>query len=354
MLKDWKEISEVEPGYNFEYLATMINPKTHRLFDIAALRGTQDVYITLPSEAYGEKDQEIYILGNGQFDKYDSADVEDEAGSYFRSHTPSGVAERNQGYGFLLYSGIALAALSEGGEGIYSVPNDRLDAAEAFWRSQTKKGYARESCGKSSTDSIEVSYPLEYSVLEELVESENNMSSDECRASMNDYPEDVEVQVEVNRSINLNVLPGHSVFASGMVITWEETDRALDDAAEMAWKKAPVEILYEIKLDSCYDSKLILLLLEHIRDEAGADLDPKRLLYLLETAPPEIIESPSDALFQEFKKSERLRHIYLELAGQQKFNFNAAKKRHKELTANPPKHSKAWRDHFGSFVDESF
>ena len=355
-MTDWSEIGEAIDAKDYEYLFTMINPKTHRLFDICTEDDSpNDVRVVLPSEKYGERDEQLVAVGEGNYDSYDTKYL--ETGSFYRSHSPSGVAEHGSGYGFLLYSGMAVSAFVNGSEeGIFSPPGDRSSTAEAFWEAQVARGFADSVCSDEGESTREIEVPLSYGDAEEAFDREIQYETeDNCAAEFESAPDEVTVEVTYKEQKEINTLSAYSVFHSGMVLTWDESNKRLDDLDENAWNKPPVEILYEIKLDNCFDSKLIVLLVEHIREFAEGGADDKKLIRLLETAPPEMLVSPSDELYAEFKMSEKLRHTYMELTGgQRRFDFEAAKRRQDKLTANPPRHSKAWKDFFGDAVDVDY
>jgi hypothetical protein len=150
-------------------------------------------------------------------------------------------------------------------------------------------------------------------------------------------------------SKEVQTLDASTVMHSGFVLTWSDDIQGFADL-ENNWKAPPLELMYELKLDNCFDSPLILMLLEQIEETAGADVDNKRLLKMLETAPPEIFADPSDEMFEQMKKSGKLHQKYLELAGQTAFDFDKAKERQKQLVANQ-RHSQLWVKHFGSLID---
>ena len=352
-MTDWSEIGEEEDASDYEYLFTMINPKTHRLFDICTeTRAASEVRVVLPSENYGDRGEKLAVMGEGNYDSHDTKYT--DSGHFYRSHSPSGVAEHGAGYGFLLYSGMAVSAFSNDDmEGVFSPPGDRSFSAEAFWKRQVERGYADSICADEGESTREVEVPISYEDASEALEREMRYEGGNCEAEFESAADEATVEITYKEFKEVNTLSAYAVFNSGMVLTWKEDDSRIEEMTDNdSWKKPPIEVLYELKLDNCFDSKLILLLLEHIRENAGEVLDKQKLLRLLETAPPEMMREASDELFEEFKMSEKLRQEYMELAGgQRRFDFDAAKKRQNKLTANPPKHSRAWKEFFGDFVD---
>ena len=306
---------------DYEYLATFINPVTRRLFDAVGL-GTS-IYIICP-ESTDSGAPDAIEMGHANYDRYDERD------DYVRSHSPGGVVEHGVGYGLLVYSGLAMLAADGGHEGIFSTSNRSADAEE-FWSSQVERDYATEQClaGESGQRYVEV--PVDEDYVREEIEQGLEETCGDLDVEVEGY---VEVSADYHASTEAQTLTIDAVMESGFVLGWND-EKFYGNIVE-DWKAPPLEVLYDLRLDNCFNNDTIYLLVKNIRQQAGDDLDKKKLMEMLSTAP--------DRFFED----DKFRRWYMELAGQQTFDFDKLQEDREQMQKNP--RSSAWEEFYGELA----
>jgi len=306
------------PKYN--WIATMINPVDHQLYDILAA-GNQ-CYVVRPEGDYQSPEQLVHIYGKGY---YESSHKEIDGEDFFRSHTPGGVAERGRGLGLLLYSGLSIQTISNerSSSGIYSVTGDRSDAADRWWKAQVEREYVGEY-----EDSVEEEFDTDIDVDEDMID----MCKQDCDASMlSFYPEQFGVTVQYSKDIELQTLPAVNVLKAGLVLAWDEEDNRLQNLFEADWEPPPTEVLLGLDLSTTNDPKLLINILEHLK--ADEDVTLVQLKKFVDRYKGEL-KGVTD--------SELLR----EILGQQNFQFEANPK----LGPVRVKSDRAWKNFYGDFA----
>lgn len=347
-----------KPGVN--YVATMVNAKDHRLYDIVAFDGGENVRIVapLPSQAYKDPRQKIYVFGRGYFSDSDEKELwtGEEDQTFYRSHTPSGVAKKKTGLGLLLYSGISLATVAKygsGAGGIFSEAASRSAEASAWWARQVERGYA-EGYGEQEevegttyrTIYIDEDY-LGFYDRDAQEAAEQGEFGEEMEEATNvevvDFdPSEVEVTISVKGYIDGNVvyLPAANVAASRMVVAWDEDDDDLNALMEDV-EMPPAEVLVQLDMSTVADPILLLNVWNLI--DASPNIHSVDKRFFLQKVPPE------------FVRGLALDQRMLEEYGQQRLPLMDAEQV-EEMVANPRmKHSDVWIDYFGEEVvyDES-
>ncbi len=303
------------------WLATMINPVDHQLYDILAFRNSCNV--VRPEGDYQSPEQKIYIYGKGYYES-DSREIDGE--DFFRSHTPSGVAKKGRGLGLLLYSGLSIQTVSEesSSSGIYSVSGDRSDKAEQWWKAQVEREYVDEY-----DDSTEDEFETEILVTKGMID----MCEKDCDASMlSVYPEEFLVTVQYSKSVELQTLPAVNVVKAGLVLAWDEEDEELNNLFEQAdWEPPPTEVLLGLDLSTTKDPKLLINILEHLQKDEEVTLAQLR----------KFVDRFSGEL-----KGVTDSKLLLEILGKQNFEFEANPK----LGPVRVKSDKAWKDFYGDLA----
>lgn len=301
---------------DYVYLATCINPKDGRLYDIIRSKTGTSVSVTTSSEDHSAW---AYRFGKGHYDKYDEFEWDGE--DFYRSHTPDGVAERGGGLGFLLYSGLALAAFEKetSGYGVYSETEQRSSLATRWWENQVRHEYAEEA----SKDSYE-SDEHEINTADVL-----DIDTDYCHSI---DPERVYVTVECSTSKEVQVLKATTVAEKGFILAWSDS---LEE--KMDFEEVPREVLWDIDPSTVTDPKIIANLLE----ELAKDNDHPRLRRFAGKL-PQVLKGITHP-------------VLLEMLGQQTFPFarvqeDVEEQLQSEMKANrgkSKKYSKEWLEYFG-------
>lgn len=333
---------------NNEYLATLINPVDKRLYDVVLRIRTVYIVAPMPNSLY--KTGTLQVYGSGAYDNDDSTEIEydGETETYFRSHTPSGVTKKGAGLGLVLYSGLSLAAKTEGYYtdvgGVYSSNAERLGDATRWWKAQVSRGYAEQE-GKWLSGYGEVTVEVDEDTIgdieslassgyfgTEMEEAEN--------VSISEYsPSSFEVEVHVDGEAEVQYLPAKKVAESNLVVAWNteldefnEVDELLSEWVELP----PAQILSELDLTTVGDVNLILNLWDVLVQQEAT---PKQKKQFLEHVPPAFSVVPE----------------ILQLQGQQTLPFEEVQEQaQEEVAANPRprvKHTRAWDDYFGELSE---
>lgn len=320
-----------EPGA--VYIATLLNPVDHRLYDVVYLSDKYYIVAPLPNEAYEEYSAQLSVYGEGYFDTYDSKEIEFEGtGTYYRSHTPSGVDKKKSGLGLMLYSGLALAAVTEKASGIYSQKKQRSSEATRWWSAQVQRGLAGES-EYGEMEQVTVSVDIDEEMVEDMARQGSTELEDADEVTVIEGPDPTSVDVEVTLEgvVSLQVLPASHVAEAGLVVSWNDDYKALNMEMGGIKELAP-EVISEIDMSTVGDSDLVLGLFRVMFESDGAtDAQKKRFL-----------KNVSDRALTPAVKNE-----IAELMGQKRLPFGT------EVAANPApkkKHSKAWAKQFGAFI----
>ena len=335
---------EGDPGA--KYVATLLNPVDHRLYDLVDLKYAYYLFSPMPNEAYSDPEARFIEYGHGSFDDDDSKDIyyDGEEGEYFRSHTPGGVTKKKSGLGLLLYSGLALAVvLEKGREGIFSETKDRSNEASTWWKAQVTRDYAEEG-----EDTVYGSGLITVDIDEDMIledvrsaagrgyfgESIQEVDEDDVQIIEGPDPSYIEVEVSVEATASIQYLPAVKVAESKLVIAWNEGDSDLDSLMEEKGEHPSPEILSEVDMSTVGDPDLILLLWGMVKDSDISEAKKKRFLNNVPKGP--LIDADPRIL---------------EMMGQLRLPFEELLK--EEVAANPPrevKHSKAWAKAFAEFI----
>ena len=323
-------LREVEGTENTKYIATLINPVDHRLYDVL-FRPRWGTMITnpRPNVFYESPDNKIYIMGRGGVDRYDEKEIEGE--TYYRSHSPSGVAQKKKGLGFTLYSGMSLVAVYHTAAGIFSVQGDRSYDAERFWQAQVQRGYAEEA-----SDYFQDEFETEVRIDEDMID----LCEVDCDAShLSHYPDIVSVTVDYERGQEIEYLPAVNVADNGLVLAWNEED---DELNALEYEEPPPDVLIGLDLSTTMDPALLINIVERLENEESIGTD--QLQRFINRFPGPLQGADSQTI--------------RELLGQQRLDFGEVEVAvEQELVANPRvKSDKAWKEYFGDLakpVDES-
>lgn len=324
-----KNLRGMKGGENREYVATFINPVDHRLYDIVS--NSDDVYVLapMPSEAYKDPEASFFNYGNGSYDEYDEFEGP-EGGTYYRSHTPSGVYAKKQGLGLMLYSGLALNVVRQAEkDGIFSELKDRSGAATEWWEAQVQRGFADQTGDwKPHSDQVDVH-------IDEDWIDKCELSPEDCEADIDSIqPDYVTVYVDFIKERIVQILPAVKVAESEFVVAWDETDEKFNDFMEQEVIEVPNEVLAEVDMSTTKDPGLLLNILERLeKDEA---IETHQLQRLVDTFPGPLKGADSQVLRQRipFEEIEE-----------------SAERAEKQMVANPKRrHSAAWKKHFGKLA----
>ena len=320
---------------NSEYIATLLNPVDHRLYDFVRLSNAYYLVAPLSNEDYADPRTKLAVFGQGHFDRYDSKDIDYEGlGTYFRSHTPSVVDKKKSGLGLLLYSGLALAAVTRGASGIYSQKSSRSDEATRWWKSQVQRGFAGES-EYGEMEQVTISVDIDEDFVEQQAREYSSELEDAEEVSIVDGPDpsSVDVDVTLEGVMELQVLPATHVADAGLVISWNEDYNQLN--TEMGGiEELPSQVLAEIDMSTVGDPDLVLgIFSTMVESEKG---------FVSEAQKKKFLKSVSERAL-----TPEVRLKIAEMMGQQRLPFTD------EVAANPApkvKHSKEWAKAFSAFI----
>ena len=133
-----------------DFLGIVVNPKSAKPVFVQREDATQATIQIFTADGYGD----YRYMGTGYLDSGDDESryaVGCHATNIPRCHTPDGVQETGTGYGTTLYTGLVLLAKAKrtvqgmfcGSEAsIHSIPGNRSNFAERWWRSAKKNGLA--------------------------------------------------------------------------------------------------------------------------------------------------------------------------------------------------------------------
>lgn len=333
---NWEEIEheEILGSPNFEYLVSMVNPVDKRLYTVVA-RGNR-VYVAepLPVGEYLDNGRHFKYFAEGYIDPTDEKELnfEGEDATYYRSHTPGGVAVKGKGYGYLLYSALAILAYGRNkySGGVFSELSQRSADATRWWNAQVQQGYASEDrVSAYSTARIEIDVGRE--IRENLDSYLDYFDDIDTSGDLEIYeisPEAVDVEVMVEGLTEVQYLPAKKVAQEGLVIGWASNDARLDELFEDA-KFPSVEVLSELNLDTVQDIEEVKTLWGLIDEDPDAtDAQRERIIHSLD------------------------RDFFL--AHQQELIDMVGKQLKLPLVANrrepKPKYSKAWKEYFGDLA----
>lgn len=303
----------------FQYIATLINPVDRRLYDVVMNEELNSVWIVqpAPNSVYEEagRVRELQKFGRGYFDPDDL--YENGSDTYYRVHTPEGVVRDGVGLGLMLYSGLALAALKHGADGVFSVPGDRTEPGDAWWGSQVQRGLVAEA---SDTEFDVVSVDIEESEIKSRLADAGKQG-----VALDSYdPDQVDVEVEHSRAVQ--VLPAEEVVELGIVLALREGEVDLP----------PLDVVSYLDLSTITDPALLYNVLMALREGEASKAEMTRVLSTL----PNVLrgKSVSDVLavieeleFEDFEE--------LELDD--------------KIKKNAPKPPRAWVDYFGDLTEPS-
>lgn len=339
------------------YMATMINPKDHRLYDLVAFG--DDVYIMAPADTEDYLNPEIPLVnfGNGYLDTGDERTLSyyGETSDYIRCHTPSGVSKKQTGLGLMLYSGLSMATIlkSKQNGGCFSEDSGpRSQNAEDWWTSQVDRGYAEED-----SETVEVTGSGELSNdADRFADStiSETYGSTEQAAALGIFGEEMEDDnirdVTITPSTGyietfvyakgviekaVQFLPIKKVAQSGLLLAWSDEDDDLKNILEDNWDDPPAELLVELDLSTTTSTEILRTILDIVlSDKSLTEAKVNKFLSHLPTA----AVSRSDIL---------------EMLGQQKLPMDlVANSRSHALQTNKKadKHSSAWKKNFKHFL----
>ena len=321
-----EDISKVR---KMSYVATFINPVDHRLYDIVHT-GARSISVIQPipraeyeGRTFKEGEYFYYEFGTGHFDRDDEISYEGE--EYYRSHTPGGVAVKGTGLGLMLYSGLAIAVTDQYGAGIFSVSGDRSAQAEAWWESQSQRGFVSEETITSSEQET-----VEADIDEDMVKCQVGPMDCEVEIESVD-PDRVYVDVSYYTEKQVQILPAATVVDAGFTLAWNEESYDLFEN-----DLPPIEVISEIDLSTTADPALIYNILVLLRDE---DASKSQIQKVMSTMPS-------------FLRDKTFKAV-LEALGQQSFDFEDLQDDIDELVKkNPPKrNSRVWKDYFGTLAE---
>lgn len=322
-------VADIAGADRIYYVATLINPVDHKLYDVVQLSSYVFITTPAPSEHYTDTSYEIPVYGKGSFDEDDGITVDSEI--FYRSHSPSGVAKKKVGLGLMLYCGNSLSTVAATvyGDGIYSVQGDRSDEAGAFWNRQAEEGLAVEGSAHVSKEE-EIELTIDESMLDMCVIN--------CDAEfISAYPDNIAVTVQYEEGVVFQTLPAENVAEHGLVLAWDEDNSRLDTLM-YDWEAPPSEILLELDLSTVSNPTLIKNILDWLEsDESVSKQDLKRVLSKLS----------SGAL-----PANELR----EISGQQRLPYDKEAVRESIMANRPRRRSAAWNAYFGALavpLDES-
>lgn len=331
---------------NTLYLATLINPVDHRLYDLISTE--ENVYLVTPlptSEYVAGLFVERYGAGYIEEDTRE-LEYEGSTGSYYRSHTPGGVVKKKAGLGLILYSGLSLNAVFQYEEaaGIYST-TERTAEADAWWKAQSKRGYAEEDLNfvghsaaiDASTDplfeEIDVAQLAEQGYFGEEFEDATNLEVEDTG------PDTVTLEFTVHGTTGIEFLPAVKVAESGMVVAWNESDGELNALMEEHREAPTTDVLLEVDMSTTADPSIIASIWAALKE------DPQVSKKDLEKW---VRRLPSGIGDLGISQSE-----FIEYFGQQRLPYEQLKEDTKEVAANPrkkKKHSEGWKDFFGELA----
>lgn len=321
------------------YLATLINPVDHRLYDVIFADNEVHIVAPMPNEEYTEPNKQLYSFGDGYIDRYDTKEV--DKGRYevklARSHTPSGVGAKGTGQGLMLYCGLAIYAKYMGLDGIFSSVESRSTAATSWWKTQVKRDFAEEGTqyvsGYTTTevnleDSVDISSYSASDFFDRESDAIDNLRITDIE------PSAVEVQVSVEGELEFQYLTAERIAQEGYCVAWNEEDNDIEETFGEG-QGQPKEVILGIDLSTTADPILVESLLNDLQE---ADATEEELVMFLNRVPKRLIKK---------MKSSNVKEIY----GQLRLPLPEDE----ELVANASvtTHSPAWKNFFGEAVNSN-
>lgn len=321
---------DITGAAKLNYIATLINPVDHRLYDIIGYGQGVEMYVVtpLPNDAYKD-DRPIAVYGNGSYDT--DEEFEHDGMTYYRSHTPSGVKKKKSGLGLMLYSGLSLSVVKyEAKEGVFSQLSQRSSEATQWWKDQVDRGFAYQE-----GDYISGQEQVEIRLDEEMIDK-CDLDPEECAADIDDIePGYVTVYVDFTKERLVQVLPAGNVVNARLVLAWDEDDLDLDSLLEDS-EGPPTEVLLGLDMSTTADPNLLINILQRL--EGDPKVTKKALQNFVNKYPGPLKGAESSMI--------------RELLGQQKFPFEEVVEavEEEDMVANPVKNSRAWKDYFGDLA----
>jgi hypothetical protein len=319
------------------YIATLISPVNHRLYDVIVYGGETEIVNPLPYSVYVSVSKDAVLFENrlavGYYDEDD--EVELEEGTFYRSHTPRGASEKGIGLGLLLYSGLALSAKWDGGNaGIYSSMDQRSSDATKWWKNQVRRDYAEES---SSTKSACTEVDVDFS---DAAEEEGKsglayeLGVDEDTVHVEDVePSSAYVQVCGYGELEIQYLTADRVAERGLIVAYNDEDADLSDI-EQSLTVVPPAVLLGVKLDNVRDPNVINEIVRGLHDQG---VPQSEIAKFLETVPAEMFP--------------QIRGDVLPILGQETFDFLEYEGPPRRRMQKNPTHSAAWQSFFGNLTE---
>lgn len=325
---------------NVVYLATLINPVDHRLYDVIYADREVHIVAPMPNEEYTAQNKRLYSFGDGHIDRYDTKEVDKGRHSIelARSHTPSGVGAKGTGQGLMLYCGLSIYAKYMGLDGIYSSTESRSAAATGWWSTQVKRDFAEQD------HQYVTGYTTAEVNLEDTVDVDNLYSGDLFERDSESVkeiritdiePSAVEVEVSVEGEVEFQYLTAERVAEAGYCIAWNSEDEHIEELFSESGEPQPKEVILGIDLSTTADPKLIEALIDDLQE---GDASEEELRLFLNRVPKRLIKQ---------LKSSNVKEIY----GQLRLPLPEDE----ELVANmsTTSHSPAWKSFFGEAVNSN-
>jgi hypothetical protein len=317
--------TEVAGAPHMRYIATIINPVDHKIYDVVYDADDNEVCIVapMPSEEYKDPRKTILSFGEGYLDSSSRIEISinGEESTLARSHTPAGVGAKGTGQGLLLYCGLALFAKTQFFEGIYSSMEQRSPEASKWWASQVRRGFAEKGVS-SRIDTAPIHVYLDSQISNDDLPEMEDFYSEEMQILDID-PSYVEVVVTYEGMQEVQYLTASKVAEAGIVIAWDDTDDGLTAVLEEG-RSQPIEVLLELDLSTTSDPIVVESLLTELENSQATSEQIQRFL---SSVPERLLRG----------LGEETQDKYFNKGG-------------KQLVANFSKHSKSWQKFFGSAV----
>jgi hypothetical protein len=322
------------------YLATLINPVDHRLYDVVYADRQVHIVAPMPNEEYVDPGKSIYSFGEGHADLHDTKDVEMGRIELHlaRSHTPGGVGKKGSGQGLILYCGLSIYTKFRGLDGVYSSVESRSEAATKWWRTQVDRGFADEDSahvtGYTTTEvDLESAVNVDDFYARDLFDKDSDAVENIQITDIS--PSAVEVELSVEGTVQFQYLSAEKVAESGYCVAWNTEDSDIDELFSQHGQGQPKEVILGIDLSTTADPILIQNLIVELKE---ADATEEELVLFLNRVPKR--------LFKQMKSSD-VKEIYgqlrLPLPEDEELAANASTKTH----------SRAWKDFFGEAVNSN-
>jgi hypothetical protein len=318
------------------YLATLINPVDHRLYDVVFADNLAHIVAPMDSDEYEDPSKYMYSFGQGSVDTSDTKEVESGRINYElgRSHTPSGVGAKGTGQGLMLYCGLAILAKYRSMDGIYSSASMRSASATNWWRTQVQRGFVDEDSayvtGYTTTE-VNIESILDASDYDSAIDDEGAED-----VSITDVsPSHVEVEITVEGRIDFQYLTAEKVAESGYCVAWNTNDSDIEEVFSKHGVGQPKEVILGIDLSTTADPILIESLVADLREQGASD---EELVLFLNRVPKRLLK---------MLKPSMVRELY----GQLRLPLPEDD----ELAANASHttHSTAWKKFFGDAVNSN-